>query len=452
MNYAQAVSYLDSLTDFERLGFHRHFAETVSLDSAREFLRMLGDPHRAVPCVHIAGTKGKGSTAAILDSVLSAAGYRTGLFTSPHLVSLRERVRVGGEPIPEQALADCVELVQPAHESVRGNPDFQPCTFFEAYLGIAALHFLREKVDIAIYETGLGGRLDATNLVMPQVAAITTIGLDHTYILGETLDAIAREKAEISKPGVPLVVARNQQSEALGAIREVAAKNGAEAVLAPEVQRLEPPVKARIDDAGDPVPPMDRFQVRSALVATGEAVLDCPLIGAHQAWNVGVAVGVLEQLAARGYTVGGAELADGLRKVRWPGRFDLRGAKPWLVLDCAHNPDSARALATALREYLDFHRLALVVGMSGDKDIAGFAHELAALSPSVVLTRASNPRALPPAELQERATPTWDDAESADDPLEALDRAMRTVGESGAVCVTGSFYVVGEIMQRLSFH
>jgi dihydrofolate synthase/folylpolyglutamate synthase len=340
--------------------------------------------------------------------------------------------------VPEQGLADCVERVQPAHEAVRDNPDLQPCTFFEAYLGIAALHFLREEVDIAIYETGLGGRLDATNLVMPQVAALTTIGLDHTYILGDTLDAIAREKAEISKPGVPLVVARNQHPEALNAIREIAAKNGAELFLAPEVHRFEPPVKARVDKADEPIPPMDRFRVRYAPAATGEAFLHCPLIGAHQAWNIGVAVAILEQLSAQGYTIGDADLTEGLRKVRWPGRFDLRGAKPWLVLDCAHNPDSARALATALREYLDFRRLALVVGMSGDKDIAGFARELSALSPSVVLTRANNPRALPPGDLQERAAPTWKDAEAVEAPLEAMDRGRQIAGDTGADCCPGS--------------
>lgn len=244
MNYTQAVEYLEALTDFERLGFRRHFADTVSLDSARRFAELLHNPHLQVPAVHIAGTKGKGSTAAMVERVLREAGYRTGLFSSPHLVSFRERVRVNGEPVSEESMARLVSQVRPVLEQVRVTDGFSPCTFFEAYFGIAALHFLAEEVDVAVYEVGLGGRLDATNLLNPIVGAITTIGFDHTAILGNTLDAIAREKAGIAKPGVPLVVARGQQGEAFSAISQVAESVGAPLVQGPITNRLEPPQRA----------------------------------------------------------------------------------------------------------------------------------------------------------------------------------------------------------------
>jgi dihydrofolate synthase/folylpolyglutamate synthase len=444
MTYAEAIAYLESLTDFERLGFHHGFAETVNLDAARQFMRLLGDPHQGVPAIHIAGTKGKGSTAALLDSVLRAAGYRTGLFTSPHLVSFRERVRVSGQMLPEADIARLVERVRPAVEAVRGMPGLSPCTFFETYLGMAALHFAAQNVDLAIYETGLGGRLDATNLVTPRVAAITTIGFDHMAVLGDTLDAIAREKAGIAKAGVPLVVATGQPEEAWEAICEVAGQAGAPVVQAPGVERAEPPTRAAVAADGTPVPPTDRFVAEG----WGEP-LECALLGAHQASNVGVALGVLEQLRAAGYTVGDPAVAEGLARVRWPGRFDLRGARPWVVFDCAHNAESARALARALPEYLDYRRLALVVGMSEDKDAGAFAAELARLGAQAILTQAGNARAAEPAVLAERAGGLWDDARQVPDVLAAYEAALESAGEDGAVCVTGSFYVVGEAMVRL---
>lgn len=439
MTYRQAVEFLESLVDFERLGFHRHFADVVGLDGARRLLEILDEPHRAVPAVHIAGTKGKGSTAALVERVLREAGYRTGLFTSPHLVSFHERVRISGRPIDEQAVTDLVARVRPAVMQVRETAGLTPCTFFETYMAMAAMQFAQQGVDVAVYETGLGGRLDATNLVTPLVAAVTTIGFDHMAILGDTLDAIAREKAEISKPGVPLVVARGQPEEAMRAIEEVAAKNGAPVRLAPEVSRREPPLKAVAREDGTFERPMDAFDA-------GGVMLRCPLVGVHQAPNIGVALGILDELIRQGYTISAKQIARGLEQVRWPGRFDVRRARPWLVFDCAHNAPSAAALARALPEYLDYDRLALVVGMSEDKDIAGFARELAPPGATVILTRAAIDRALAPEELALRAGGPWDGAEVVGDSGAAVAQAMQRAGPTGAVCVTGSFYVVGEVM------
>lgn len=445
MTYQQAVDFLSSLVDFERLGFHRHFAETVGLDSARRLLQLLGDPHLSVPAVHIAGTKGKGSTAAIAERVLREAGYRTGLFTSPHLVSFHERVRVSGAPIGKEDVARLTARIRPAFEQVREDHDLTPCTFFEAYFAMAALYFAECGVDIAVYETGLGGRLDATNLLAPVVAAVTTIGYDHVYILGDTLDAIAREKAAISKPGTPLVVAGQQPQEAMAAIAEVAGAHRAEMSLAPQVVRREAG-RAALRDHGTWDPPGDVVEVTHGPWAGSYR---SALVGTHQAINAGVAVGILEQLAASGYTITSEHLSEGLRKVRWPGRLETRGCHPWLIFDCAHNPESGAALARALPQYYDYDRLVLVIGMSGDKDIVGFAQALWPLGAHVILTKAAIDRALSPEALAARADSVWDDAEQVPDVGQACRRAMELAGPGGAVCVTGSFYSVGEAMQAL---
>jgi dihydrofolate synthase/folylpolyglutamate synthase len=457
VDYSAAVDYLTSLTDFERLGFHRHFAEAVNLDAARELMRRLGDPHQRVPAVHIAGTKGKGSTAAMIDAMLRAAGYRTGLFTSPHLVSMRERIRVNGEPIAEDELGPYVAQVRAVIEQLRVEGVHSPCTFFEAYFATAALHFCAREVDVAVWEVGLGGRLDATNLLSrPLVSAITTIDFDHTEILGNTLDAIAREKAGIAKPGVPLVVSQDMLPEAFGAIREVADEVGAPVRLGTRVTRREPPRKAQLcsssgaDPAADFLRPTDEFIVRMPKeVQPPVRTVTCALVGAHQAANLGVALAVLDELSRAGYSIGWTARERGLRQVCWPGRFDVRGARPWLVFDCAHNPASARALARALPEYLDYDCIVLVVGMSQDKDIAGFAQELSGLGGQVILTQASLNRALPAKQLRERAGMAWFEAQVIPDVATACNRALELAGPSGAVCITGSFYVVGEAMTAL---
>ncbi|MEN6546248.1 MAG: Mur ligase family protein, partial [Armatimonadia bacterium] len=212
MNYSEAVAYLESLVDFERLGFRRHFAETVNLDTIWRLLELLGNPQRGLDCVHIAGTKGKGSTAAILESVLREAGLVTGLFTSPHLVSFRERIRIAGEMATEEEIAWAVGEVQGPIEAMRAEGKLNPSTFFEAYTAMAYLLFRRRGVQVAVMETGLGGRLDATNTCEPVACAITTLGLDHTEILGHTIEEIAREKAGIMKAGVPVVCAPQEEA------------------------------------------------------------------------------------------------------------------------------------------------------------------------------------------------------------------------------------------------
>ena len=409
MTYADAVAYLESLVDFERLGFRRHFADTVSLDTITALLDLLGNPQHGLPCVHIAGTKGKGSTAAILESILTAAGLKVGLFSSPHLVSFRERIRIEQEMVSEEEIAWAVEQVQPAVERLRAEEKLNPSTFFEAYTAIAYLLFRKHGVDLAIMETGLGGRLDATNTCEPVACAITPLGLDHTEILGATIEQIAREKAGILKSGVPAVFAP-QEPAAEAVLREVAEAVGARAF--------------------QPAPSPDTIELS--------------LFGEHQRINLSVALGLVALLREQGYAIPDEAVLTGCRNVRWPGRLQIVGERPWVVLDVAHNEAAAKALVDALPKMIAYDRLIAVLGLSAEKDAAAFCRVLAPLVDVAILTQAQISRALPVAELAKASAGMWQESVVAEDVEVAMRLARERARKGDCILVTGSFYVVGE--------
>lgn len=418
MTYPQAVSYLESLVDFERLGFRRHFADTVSLDSISALLRLLGDPQHGLPCVHIAGTKGKGSVAAMVESILRAAGYRTGLFTSPHLVSFRERIRIDGAMATEEQIAGAVEEVRGPIEQMREEGRLNPSTFFEAYTAMAYLLFREAKVDVAIMETGLGGRLDSTNTCEPMASAITTLGLDHTEILGDTIEQIAREKAGILKSGVPAVHAPQEPA--------------AEAVLREMAEAVGSPLRASKRGI-------------SALAA------ELPLAGEHQVINLSVALGVVDILRERSYAISDEAIAAGVRQVHLPGRLQIVGERPWVVLDVAHNEPAAKALAATLPTMFEYKRLIAVLGLSAEKDALAFCRELAPLVDVAILTQAGIARALPAEELARLTSALWRQnivSEKVDD---ALRTARDLADPEDCILITGSFYVVGEAMEAMGY-
>lgn len=430
MTYPEAVSYLESLVDFERLGFRRHFADTVSLDSIRALLEALGNPQHGLPCVHIAGTKGKGSVATMVEAVLRAAGYRTGLFTSPHLVSFRERIRFAGEMVSEAQIAWAVEQARGPIERLREEGKLNPSTFFEAYTAMAYLLFRETGVQVAVMETGLGGRLDSTNTCEPVACAITTLGLDHTEILGDTIEQIAREKAGILKAGVPAVSAP-QARAAEAVLREVAQKVGAPLRTAPLVQ------------------PADTLRQFTVTLASGPLTLELPLAGEHQMTNLSVALGVVELLREQGYAIPDAAIVQGVGSVCLAGRLQVASEKPWVVLDVAHNEPAAKALAAALPCMLNYGRLIAVLGLSAEKDAVAFCRELAALVDLAILTRAQIERALPTEDLVRASEGMWKASVVAANVAEALEIARREAGEDDCILVTGSFYVVGEAMQLM---
>ncbi len=438
MTYKEAVAYLESLIDYERTPAGAAAARVWNLDRMRHMLHAVGDPHLGLRCLHLAGTKGKGSTAAMAASILSAAGHSVGLYSKPHLISFRERIRVGRDLISEEEVTALTAELRPVIEATK-SLDLGPPSFFEAYTLMGLLYFAREKVDIAVIETGLGGRLDATNVIAPFACAITRIGFDHMQELGTTLAQIAREKAGIIKPGVP-VVSAPQATEALEVLQEVALERGAQ-LLVVGTEAGPSVLSTQVTDF------KQVFAIRG-LDRTYEDLL-CPLLGAHQAENAAIAIGLVELAARGGLATGEEAVRKGLAAVRWPGRFQVVSRHPLIVLDGAHNELGAAALAEAIRSLLPGRRVVLILGIHSDKDAGAIARHLCPLADRVIATADSNPRAMDAAELQ-RLVFRHSKHTSAITPVaEAVRRATRLARRDDAIVITGSLYVVGEAMQAL---
>ncbi len=446
-SYETACAYLESFVDYERTGLRRAFAEAMQLDTMERLLAAIGNPQQRWPAVHIAGTKGKGSVATMIEAVLREAGYTTGLYTSPHLVTVRERVQIDGQKISPADLIDATEKLRRAIAELEGGDALRPPTFFEVYTALAFQVFADAAVDVAVIETGLGGRLDATNVITPMVAVITSIDLDHTHILGNTLPEIAREKAGIIKPGIPVVTAR-QAPEVYDVLAERAAEVGAALLAVPDVAEFGQVRPVAVPEASnDFEPPTERFVL---VTDTGPLEVQCTLAGRHQADNAATAYAALRTLADEGFIVSSSQFQTALAGLRWPARFQVAGARPWLVVDCAHNPASARALISALRRHLQYERLTLVVGISADKDIKQILSILCPAADRVIVTQSDNPRAMATEHL---ATAVRQQFAGPISVAPAVTEAVELAGEvttgREAICITGSFFVVGEAMQHL---
>ncbi len=442
VDYAQAAEWLERLTNPERTGLGRRFRKRMDLDATRRLMELLGNPHERIRAVHIAGTKGKGSVSAMIESTCRVAGLRTGLFTSPHLVSWRERIRIDGRPIGEEQIAALADEVRPAVEQVEQEGLRGP-SFFEALTAMGILAFEREGLDVCVLETGLGGRLDATNVVTPELSVITTLGYDHTRVLGNTLPQIAREKAGIIKPGVPVVVAPQPESiERL--MRDVAREAGAPLQFArPFTLRPSEPLAPEDVAPGD-LPVLGERLAGSFRGFPFEAHL--PLSGAHQVLNAGVAGLACELLRPGGRPLPAGVLKDGLEQVKWPARVELIATHPWEVIDSAHNQPSMRALMQALRRHLRWERLIVVLGSSRDKPVEAIAQELAEAD-HVVLTEAALSRAMPVETLEDRTERYWRSYEAIISPVEALCRARELAGARDLICITGSIFLLGDLLE-----
>ncbi len=409
------------------------------LANIRTLLDRLGHPERAFRSVHVAGTNGKGSVTAMVDAALEAAGHRSGRYTSPHLIDLTERFVIDGHRVEPAALVAAVADVRDAIDDLRatGALTVQP-TFFEVTTGVAFELFRRAGVDTAVVEVGLGGRLDATNVITPVVSAITSIAFDHQRYLGTTLHDIAREKAGIIKPGVPVVVGE-VAPEAFAAIERVARERGTEIIRASEGVTMSSGVRLQPDHS--------TIRLRTPTRDYGE--IDLALAGAHQVANALVAVRVLEVVDAHGVAVPQEAVVKALANVCWPGRLDRRtlpGGRE-VLLDAAHNPAGAAALAA----YLDSEggeKLPLVFAAMRDKDVRGMFQALLPSVGAVVVTRVSNRRTMEPGALAEQARAVAPTASvylalSLD---EALDAAWR---KSRRIVVAGSIFLVGDVMKRI---
>jgi dihydrofolate synthase / folylpolyglutamate synthase len=462
MSYEAAVSRMFALG--------HELANTPShkfdLAHMRVLLRALNHPERAFPSVLIAGTNGKGSTAATLASILRAAGLKTGLYTSPHLVRINERIRVNGQEISDEGFAGLHgEVDTLAEKSVEaGDLPWHP-SFFEMMTAIAFLHFARENVEIAVLEVGMGGRLDATNIVDPAVSVITDIALDHQKFLGNTVAEIAREKAGIiRRSGV--VVTLPQLPAANDVIGNAILDLDARAVSAvPYVPPLSP-AGGQYLVAGTSKKPFTaehaehaetedaRCFYRYPLQVMGRQILvESPLVGRHQLRNVALAIAAAEELNKQGFGQITAETIErGLRETRWPGRFQVIHACngwPEIVLDVAHNPAGAWALRSALSEHYGDRSLIFIFAAMRDKAISEMAEILLPLGERVIATRAENPRSASPEEIQLSAARTGTEIETAPDASTALERARTLAATGSIIVVTGSIYLVGEAMLLL---
>jgi dihydrofolate synthase/folylpolyglutamate synthase len=428
MNYAAALDFLLSRTDYERWPGY-NYASRFDLRRTEDLLQRLGNPHLSAKAVHIAGSKGKGSTSAMIAAGLQAAGYKTGLYTSPHLVTLRERIQVDGKPILKRELESLVAMMRPHVEAVDREGTYGELSTFELLTAAAFMYFEQKKVDFQVLETGLGGRLDATNVVTPEVCIITSISLDHTEVLGDTLAKIAAEKAGIIKPGCP-VVSSAQAEEAAEVIRETCQRKGA---------RL---VSVGSDIAWRKLDSNLSGQSLEVQGTKGSYRITIPLLGAHQLQNAAAAVAALEIL---GLPRKGIE--SGLAKTNWPGRLQILRRRPLLVVDGAHNRDSASKLKEALKEYFHFDHLILIIGTSADKDVSGIIEELAPLANSVIVTRSRHPRATKPEVLVGEFARVGVKAEVAEDIARAAAKALKRAGRKDLICATGSLFLVGEMIE-----
>lgn len=421
--------------------FYRRTALGIrpGLEVARALVETLGHPERAYPVVHVAGTNGKGSVCAMLEALVRAHGLKTGLYTSPHLISFHERVRVNGRCISDEALAELLCHLETLADSLSREQGYRAATFFELGTALAFEHFRRERVELAVIETGMGGAWDATNVVDPRVAVITRVDLDHTQYLGDTLQAIAQEKSGVIKPGRSVVL--SPMPDVAGAImRQRARTVGARCVPAAENATV---LCERRDWNGQ------RIRVRTASADYGPFLL--PLLGSHQLENVAVAVTAFEELAeALGLEVEPRAVKAGLESVRWPARCQVLRRDPVVLLDGAHNPGGARVLREAWEELLPGRGMGLVAGCLADKDALGIMTALASATRKAWAVPVPSERALSPSAVAAamRQAGIRDVVEGLT-PREALEQAVGWADAcGGAVCVTGSLYLAGEILRQ----
>jgi len=438
--YQQALDYLYSFVDYSLTRAFRYSPEKFNLDRMRDLLCRLGDPHLQYPAVHVAGTKGKGSTAAMVASTLHASGYKTGFYTSPHLQEYTERIQINGQEIARAEFVDLVERIKPHAAAV------EQITTFELTTAIAFLYFAEQKVDAAVIEVGLGGRLDATNvLVDPLVSVITSLSYDHTAVLGNTLAEIAREKAGIIKPGRPVVLAP-QKDEARLTVEAIARERGAPLTLigrdvffAPWSRSLGGQTLLVWNSGEQQL--VDEF-VESGGRSDWEPVrLTIPLLGHHQVENAATAYTTIMAIREAGLAVPDGAIHRGFASVSWPARFEVLRRTPPVIVDSAHNRDSALKLRLALDDYLPGVPVILLFGASEDKDVHGMFAELLPRASGLIATQSVHPRAASPEMLVDLAHQFGCPAQAVVPLEDAMRKALELAGNHAAVVVAGSLFV-----------
>ncbi len=445
MDYQSSLAFLESLTNFE-LTLPHLTQKDFSLDRFRRFLSLIGDPHTRLTCVHIAGSKGKGSTAVLTAQMLKAAGYRVGLYTSPHLYDVRERVRVLSDSLPERSFdpfAGCISkqkfasLLSSLHKIITSDPQYA-VTYFECLTALAFLYFDQQKTDIVVLETGLGGRLDSTNVVHPLACGITRIDLEHTHILGNTLSKIALEKAGIIKPGCRQIVLAEQPAQAKTAVLNHCRDCGVPVVCVGDEIVVSDVVYA------------DHGLNFSVACAEGRYAFRSQMLGNFQAMNTAVAVGLIGALNRSGFFVDKSAVEEAVAHAVWPARMEVVCNDPLVVVDGAHTIESSRLAADSLCQHFPGRAVILIFGMSGDKDWSGVAENFAAVAQTVVFTRSKHRRAglLDGEEIDQIFLKHGVEILRAVDSAEAVEMAVRKAAGETMIFAAGSIFLAAEVRQH----
>ena len=416
MDYRQAVEFVESSSIVR---------ERYGLEKLQQALHLLGDPHHHTEFVHIAGTNGKGSTAAMTASVLQTAGYRTGLYTSPHLMRYNERMHIDGVPISDEDFVEAASQVQRVCEQLGGVP-----IVFEVLTLMALWYFAQQHCDIVVLEVGIGGLLDSTNVIpSPKAAIITQLGMDHTETLGNTLEEIAAQKGGIVKEGTPTVMAL-QEPSAVAIVQQICDKHHAPLALAD-------PERLRVLDAS----------VAGQMLEDREyGKLKLPLAGEHQRKNAANVLEAVAMLRTQGYRISDDDVREGIAKTVWPARFERLSTAPDFILDGGHNPQCLHAATAALREYYPGQKVVFLVGMMADKDTDHMLAEMASIAKSFVCIRPDSPRAMQPQLLAQQLTERFHlPACACGSVREGIAEATRQAGKEGVVCALGSLYLAGEV-------
>ena len=436
--YKDAISYLFAKTDYEKETSLRYNVTTFNLKRMEKLLSLLGSPHKKLAAAHIAGTKGKGSTATMLAKMLEANGYKVGLYTSPHVLHLHERISVNSKMITDQEMLGLMNRLYTPVEKVSKT---DPLTFFEIMTAVAFMHFVDKKVDIAVIETGMGGRLDSTNVIKPKVVGITSLSIDHQQQLGKTIDSIAREKAGVFKAGVPAVTVQQEPS----ALRVL--KSEATAVKTPlSVTGSDIDFSYRFETSREHGP---HTRVCLTTATSKFEHLRVPLHGRHQAVNCGLALAMLDKLKASGYKIDSEKATEGLHSVSLTGRMEMISADPRIMIDAAHNAASIEMLMQAIGQNVPYDSMVVIFGCNGDKDVRGMLEKLQYGADKVIFTRSNSAKAMPPLDLADMYTEICSKmCQTALGLSEALLLARSAVGKGDLICITGSFYLIGEAKAR----
>ena len=429
--YHQALDYIYSFIDYSLTKNLRYSPEKFNLNRMKLFLNYIGNPQQEFKSIHVAGTKGKGSTSMMLASVLTEAKFKTGLYTSPHMIEFTERIRIGDKQISHKSIINIINELEPIIKQI---PEL---TTFEITTGMAFKYFADQKVNFAVVEVGMGGRFDATNTLNPEISIITAISHDHTRILGKTLRKIAFEKAGIIKPNVPVVVAK-QKASPKKVIIELAREKKARLVYVPDKYQTE---SKSYSLAGQ------SFDIRT----DGRNVLtiQMPLLGDHQIDNAATAFTCLEELRTMGYRITNKEIQAGFQKIKWPGRFEIVNKKPLVIVDGAHNSDSFNKLKTTLQKYLPFHEKIMIFGVSEDKDVFQMLKTMQPILKMLIITKSDHPRAMELDLIKEHS-------EKLGIPSKIIPRMEDSIGEAyfhsdkeTVIIATGSIFIAGAVKNIL---